>query len=40
MDISHGERAGTLPPLHRDHYYRMLVAQAQLENLIMITRRP
>lgn len=33
----HGELAPTLPPLHRDPFDRMLVAQAQLETLILVT---
>jgi PIN domain nuclease of toxin-antitoxin system len=33
----HGERAGTLPLLHRDPFDRMLVAQAQAEGLDVIT---
>ena len=33
----HGERAGALPPLHRDPFDRMLVAQAQAEGLELVT---
>ena len=33
----HGERAGALPLLHRDPFDRMLVAQAQVEGLDVIT---
>ena len=33
----HGERAGDLPPLHRDPFDRMLVAQSQAEGLEIIT---
>jgi PIN domain nuclease of toxin-antitoxin system len=33
----HGERAGGLPPIHRDHFDRMLVAQAQAEGLDIVT---
>ena len=34
----HGERAGELPPIHRDPFDRMLVAQAQAEGLDIVTR--
>lgn len=33
----HGEQAGALPPLHRDPFDRMLIAQAQAEGLELIT---
>ena len=33
----HAKTAGRLPLLHRDPFDRMLVAQAQIENLILIT---
>lgn len=33
----HAERAGTLPPLHRDPFDRMLVAQASCERLTIVT---
>lgn len=33
----HGERAGGLPPLHRDPFDRMLIAQAQAEGLDIVT---
>ena len=32
--------AGRLPPIHRDPFDRMLVAQAQHENLTLVTRDP
>jgi PIN domain nuclease of toxin-antitoxin system len=35
--FSHAERAGGLPPHHRDPFDRMLVAQAQAEGLILVT---
>lgn len=40
LDITaaHAERAGSLPPHHRDPFDRMLVAQAQEEDLAVITR--
>ena len=34
----HAERAGTLPPHHRDPFDRMLVAQAELDKLVLVTR--
>jgi PIN domain nuclease of toxin-antitoxin system len=33
----HGDQAGELPPLHRDPFDRMLIAQAQAEGLILMT---
>jgi len=33
----HGERAGSLPALHRDPFDRMLIAQAQAEGLDIVT---
>ncbi len=38
ITVSHGERAGVLPSIHNDPFDRMLVAQAQLEKLVVITR--
>lgn len=32
------DRAGALPPHHRDPFDRMLIAQAQLEDLTIVTR--
>ncbi len=39
LEISffHGEKAGELPPLHRDPFDRMLIAQAQAEGLDIVT---
>ena len=34
----HGEQAGALPMHHRESFDRMLVAQAQAEGLIIVTR--
>ena len=34
---SQAERAGNLPLIHRDPFDRMLVAQAELEGLVLIT---
>jgi PIN domain nuclease of toxin-antitoxin system len=36
----HAVRAGALPPLHRDPFDRMLVAQAVEEGLTIVTRDP
>lgn len=38
LTFFHAERAGTLPPIHGDPFDRMLVAQAQAEGLIIVTR--
>ncbi|MEW6487760.1 MAG: type II toxin-antitoxin system VapC family toxin [Thermodesulfobacteriota bacterium] len=40
ITVPHGERAGGLPPLHRDPFDRMLVAQAQEEVLEVVTIDP
>lgn len=37
ISFFHGERAGLLPPLHRDPFDRMLIAQAQAEGLDIVT---
>ena len=37
VTIRHGDRAAQLPLLHRDPFDRMLVAQALVEGLILIT---
>jgi PIN domain nuclease of toxin-antitoxin system len=34
----HAITAGRLPPIHRDPFDRMLVAQAQCEDLMLVTR--
>ena len=34
---AHAERAGSLAPHHRDPFDRMLVAQAELEQLALVT---
>ncbi|GAB2578975.1 type II toxin-antitoxin system VapC family toxin [Kribbella endophytica] len=34
----HAAEAGRLPPLHRDPFDRMLIAQAQCEQLTLVTR--
>ena len=38
VTFQHGERVGALPLLHRDPFDRILAAQAQLENLVILTR--
>ena len=40
VTLEHAYRVGDLPPLHRDPFDRMLVAQAQLEGLTIVTRDP
>ena len=38
LTFLHAERAGALPPHHGDPFDRMLVAQAQVEGLVVVTR--
>ena len=38
--LAHALHAFNLPPLHRDPFDRMLVAQAQVENLPILTSDP
>lgn len=40
ITLEHGERAGALGGSHRDPFDRMLVAQAQAENLPVISNDP
>jgi PIN domain nuclease of toxin-antitoxin system len=40
IDLPHAIRAGTLPRIHADPFDRMLVAQAQLEGLPILTADP
>lgn len=40
ISCDHAERAPTLPAHHRDPFDRMLVAQAQLEALALVTADP
>ena len=40
ITLGHAVAAGRLPPHHRDPFDRMLVAQAQLEGLTIVTRDP
>jgi PIN domain nuclease of toxin-antitoxin system len=37
ISIEHGIRAGSLPGSHKDPFDRMLVAQAQMENLAIVS---
>jgi len=40
IEIAHGVQVGSLPPIHRDPFDRILVAQSQLENLPILTSDP
>ena len=40
ITVSHALRAGELPPHHRDPFDRLLVAQAQLEQIPILTLDP
>ena len=40
VSLDHAERAGALPAHHRDPFDRMLIAQAQVERLTIVTRDP
>lgn len=40
VSAEHAWLAGQLPLHHKDRYDRLLVAQAQLESLVLITRDP
>ena len=40
MTVDHAHRLAELPPLHRDPFDRMLVAQAMAERLTIVTRDP
>jgi PIN domain nuclease of toxin-antitoxin system len=40
ISFAHAIRAGTLPPHHRDPFDRMLVAQAQVEGLVLVSADP
>ena len=40
VELSHALRAGMLPDIHRDPFDRMLVAQAQIEGLPILTADP
>ena len=38
INFEHANLAGTLPNIHKDPFDRMLIAQAKVENLILISR--
>lgn len=38
IGLAHAERAGGLPAHHRDPFDRLLIAQAQIEKLVLVTR--
>jgi PIN domain nuclease of toxin-antitoxin system len=40
ISSEHAITAGRLPLIHRDPFDRMLVAQAQCEDLMLVTRDP
>lgn len=40
IELAHALRAGALPAIHRDPFDRMLVAQAQIEGLPILTADP
>ena len=40
IEIAHGVQVGSLPPIHRDPFDRLLVAQSQLEDLPILTSDP
>jgi PIN domain nuclease of toxin-antitoxin system len=37
VTVEHGQRAGSLPGHHRDPFDRMLIAQTQAENLVLVS---
>jgi PIN domain nuclease of toxin-antitoxin system len=37
VTVAHGQRAGALPGFHRDPFDRMLIAQALLEDCVLIS---
>jgi len=37
ISVAHAARAGTLPPIHGDPWDRLLVAQAQVEGVAIVT---
>ncbi len=40
LEMSHAVRAASLPPIHRDPFDRMLIAQAQVEGIPLLTADP
>ena len=39
ISLDHAERAGALPGHHRDPFDRMLIAQAQAQNLVLVSNQ-
>jgi PIN domain nuclease of toxin-antitoxin system len=37
ITLDHGQRAGNLPGAHKNPFDRMLIAQAQAENLVLVS---
>ena len=40
IELAHALRAGSLPDVHRDPWDRLLIAQAQIESMPIITADP
>ncbi len=40
IHVAHAELAGALPPHHADPFDRLLIAQARIEGLTIVTRDP
>jgi PIN domain nuclease of toxin-antitoxin system len=40
ISVEHGDALRTLPPHHRDPFDRMLIAQADIERLTIVSRDP
>ena len=40
VELNHALRAASLPPIHRDPWDRLLVAQAQIEGIPIVTADP
>jgi PIN domain nuclease of toxin-antitoxin system len=40
VTFRHAQRVGGLPPHHRDPFDRLLIAQAEVEELTLVTRDP
>jgi PIN domain nuclease of toxin-antitoxin system len=40
VELAHALRVGSLPPIHHDPFDRMLIAQAQVEGIPLITADP
>lgn len=38
MRVKHAAALRRLPPLHRDHFDRLLIVQAQVEQLTLVTQ--